>query len=181
MSKNTLMPFSYGGGINSLHDIERCLNLGCDKVSLNNIIRKDKKFLNMAINEFGSQAIVVSIDYVLEDNLPILYDHVSSKKIEDNFDDFLSFIHDQNCGEILLSSVNHNGHLKGYDLSVLKKYRDKIDCPIIINGGCGSPENMINAFEIGSDACGAGSIFYYTKYGYKDIKDTLREKKINVR
>ena len=55
------------------------------------------------------------------------------------------------------------------------------DCPIIINGGCGSPENMINAFEIGSDACGAGSIFYYTKYGYKDIKDTLREKKINVR
>tara|TARA_B100001540_G_C15635891_1_gene564331 strand:+ start:63 stop:827 length:765 start_codon:yes stop_codon:yes gene_type:complete len=181
MSKNTLMPFSYGGGINSLNDIEKCLNLGCDKVSLNNIIRKDKNFLNMAVNEFGTQAIVVSIDYVLENNIPFIYDHVSSKKLDEDFHDFLSFVHDQSCGEILLSSVNNNGFLKGYDLTVLKKYRDKIDCPIITNGGCGSAQNMVDAFEGGSDACGAGSIFYYTKYGYKDIKDVLREKKIKVR
>ena len=181
MSKNTLMPFSYGGGIKTLYDIEKCLNLGCDKVSLNNVVTKNKKFLYEAVKEFGSQAIVVSLDYIVEDNKPFLYDHVTSKKFDINFDDFIKFVYDQKCGEILLSSVNSDGYLKGYDFFVLNEYRKKINCPIIVNGGCGNPIDMLNAFENSTDACGAGSIFYYTKYGYKDIKDFLREKKIKIR
>ena len=177
MSRNTLMPFSYGGGIKTLHDIEKCLNLGCDKVSLNNIILRDDKFLNEAVKEFGSQAITASLDYVIDNNKPFLYDHTRSKKLNIDFDDFIKSVHDKNCGEILITCVNSDGYLKGYNLSI----RKIINCPIIINGGCGVPLNMLNAFEEGADACGAGSIFYYTKYAYKDLKDFLKKNQVKVR
>lgn len=181
MSRNTLMPFSYGGGIKTLHDIERCLNLGCDKVSLNDIIRSDNKFLYEAVKEFGSQAIIASLDYVIDNNKPFLYDHITSKKLDIDFDDFIKSVYDKNCGEILITCVNSDGYLKGYNLSILKKFRKIINCPIIVNGGCGVPLNMLNAFEEGADACGAGSIFYYTKYAYKDIKDFLKKKNIKIK
>ena len=181
MSKNTIMPFAYGGGIKTLKDIEKCLNLGCDKVSLNSIIRSDNEFLNKAVKEFGSQTIIASLDYVIDKNKPFLYDHVTSKKLDTNFDDFIKSVYDKNCGEILISCVNSDGYLKGYELSILKKYKKIINCPIIINGGCGVPLNMLNAFEENADACAAGSIFYYTQYAYSDLKNFLKEKKIKIR
>ena len=181
MSKNTLMPFSYGGGIKNLNDIENCLNLGCDKISLNSSLRKNKNFLKEAVNEFGSQAITVSVDYIVENSKAFLYDHVSSKKLDFYLIDFIKSVYDLNCGEILLSSVNSDGYLNGYDFFVLNQIRSEIDCPIILSGGCGKPSDMLNAFENDADACGAGSIFYYTKYGYQDIKKFLKEKQIKIR
>jgi cyclase len=175
------MPFSYGGGIKNLNDIENCLNLGCDKISLNSSLRKNKNFLKEAVNEFGSQAITVSVDYIVENSKAFLYDHVSSKKLDFNLIDFIKSVYDLNCGEILLSSVNSDGYLNGYDFFVLNQIRSEIDCPIILSGGCGKPSDMLNAFENDADACGAGSIFYYTKYGYQDIKKFLKEKQIKIR
>ena len=181
VSKNTTMPFCFGGGIKNLFEIEKCLKLGCDKVSLNTIIGLDKKFLNKAINLFGSQAIVASIDFFKKNGDFFLYNHTSSSKTSKNLIEHIKYVAEQGCGEIVLTNIDKDGKLNGYDLSVLKEFRHQINCPIILNGGCGSPNDMKDSLIAGADACGAGSIFYYTKYSYRDIKDYLKENDIAVR
>ena len=181
MSKNTLMPFSYGGGIKSLNDIENCLTNGCDKVVINNSIKKNNEFLSKATQEFGKQAITVSVDYFRDKKNYFVYDHSSSKKTNINLYDYLKIINKIGCGEVVISSIDNDGYLNGYDLGPLKKIRKIVDFPIITNGGCGNPKHMEKAFKIGSDACGAGSIFYYTKFSYKDIKNHKKKNKIKVR
>jgi imidazole glycerol-phosphate synthase subunit HisF len=181
MSKNTMMPFSYGGGIKTLADIEKCLKNGCDKVVINNYIKRNNNFLLSAVNEFGRQAITVSIDYYNENNKYFIYDHAISKKTKIKLFDYLKLINKIGCGEIIVTSVNADGFLNGYDLKPIKKIRDIVNFPIIVNGGCGSPKHMLKALKFGGDACGAGSIFYYTQYSYRDIKDHLKKNKINVR
>ena len=110
-----------------------------------------------------------------------VYDHSSSKKTNINLYDYLKIINKIGCGEVVISSIDNDGYLNGYDLGPLKKIRKIVDFPIITNGGCGNPKHMEKAFKIGSDACGAGSIFYYTKFSYKDIKNHLKKNKIKVR
>ncbi len=181
VSKNTIMPFCFGGGIKNLFEIEKCLKLGCDKINLNTIIDLDKKFLREAVNLFGSQAIVASIDFFKKGNDFYLYNHSTSSKTLKNLSDHINYVAEQGCGEIILTNIEKDGKLNGYDLSVLKQFRHKINCPIILNGGCGSPKDIRDALIGGADACGAGSMFYYTKYSYRDIKDYLKENKLAVR
>ena len=85
------------------------------------------------------------------------------------------------AGELLLTSVNHEGHMKGYDTSFYEYVCNEINIPILLNGGCGKPEDINKLYSLGIDGFCAGSIFYYTKYGYKDIKDHLVKNNFNVR
>lgn len=181
MSKNTIMPFSYGGGIKTLHDIEKCLKIGCDKVVINYCNLYDKILLKNSIKDFGKQTIIVSIDYKKIDGKELIFDHVKDMATNIKLSEYIDIINNIGCGEILLTNVANDGQLDGYDYDIIQKFRSKIDCPIIINGGCNSPENMHEAFLKGADACGAGSLFYYTKYSYRDIKDFLKKKNVNVR
>ena len=131
------------------------------------------------MNLFGSPAIVASIDFFKKGNDFYLYNHSTSSKTQKNLSDHINYVAEQGCGEIILTLKV--GKLNGYDLSVLKQFRHKINCPIILNGGCGSPKDIRDALIGGADACGAGSMFYYTKYSYRDIKDYLKENKLAVR
>ena len=181
ISKNTMMPFAYGGGIKTLADIEKCLKNGCDKVVINNYIRKNDNFLSNAINEFGKQAITVSMDYYSKNNKYYIYDHAISKKTNIKLFDYLKSINKVGCGEIIVTSIDADGLLKGYNLNPIKTIRNIVDFPIIVNGGCGSPEHMLKAFKSEADACGAGSIFYHTQNSYGDVKNYLKKNKVNVR
>jgi cyclase len=181
MTSNSLIPITYGGGIKTLFDIEKCLETGCEKVILNSVLFEDKTILDQAVKNFGSQSIIVNIDIKSVNHEFKIYNHskYTIEKIE--LDNFINFCHDYNCGEITVNSVDNDGLMQGYRLDLLKKLRSKINKPLIINGGCGQPSHMKDAIELGADACMGGSIFFFSRYSYSDIKKFLFNEKVNIR
>ena len=181
MTANSLIPISYGGGIKNLIDIENCLNTGCEKVILNSIIHEKPEFLYEAVSKFGSQSIVINIDIKMENNEHKIFNHCKNKIEDKIISEFLKFCQDSECGEIVLTSVENDGMMDGYNFEILNKFRNLISRPLIMNGGCANPENMRKILSNGADACMASSMFYFTKYSYKEVKEYLSNKKINVR
>ena len=181
MTSNSLIPITYGGGIKNLYDIEKCLNTGCEKIVINSILFDDIKFLKEAVKNFGSQSIIVNIDIKTENNTLNVFNH-SKNQIENILlTDHVNICQEYNCGEIIINSVDKDGSMSGYDKTLINKLRPIINKPIIINGGCGNPSDMKEAIDLGADACMAGSIFFFTRYSYKDIKNYLNKNYINVR
>jgi len=181
ISRNSLMPLTYGGGITSIKEIENCLALGCDKVSLNSIALNNPGFVSKAVNIFGSQAIVGAIDYIVIEGKERVYSHAKNEALNTTLEDFFYTLIDTRIGEIVLTSVDHDGTLSGYDLSVLDRIAASCSNPILVNGGCGHPNDMVQAFNNNAAGCCAGSIFYYTEYSYLDIKKHAYVNNINVR
>lgn len=182
LSKNSLMPFSYGGGIQTIDDIQKCLELGCDKVVINSKCLKDIKFVYEAAKVFGNQCIIVSVDYkVLSKNKWGIFSHSGLDTNRLELRQYIKDLVNSGAGEIFLTSVKHEGKMEGYDATLVKKISGEINIPILLNGGCGIPQHMIEPFTSGADGLCAGSIFYFSQYSYKDIKDFLIKNKINVR
>jgi len=181
MTSKNLLPITYGGGIKTLKDIEKCLKTGCEKIILSSILIEDIKFLSEAVKNFGSQSIIVNIDIKKKANKYEIFNHVNSQLNQISLDLFIEKCHEYNCGEIVLNSVQNDGIMEGYDLEMLDYLRPKIKKPLIVSGGCGSPSHMKDAIDKGVDACMAGSIFFFTRYSYIDIKKFLAEKQIKIR
>lgn len=182
LSKNTIMPFSYGGGIQTIGDIQQCLTFGCDKVVINSQFIENIQFVTEAARVFGSQCIVASIDYnILNENNYQIFSHSGLKTDNINVKKYINDLICLGAGEIIITSVNHEGKLKGYDNSLLQNICKEVNIPILINGGCGKPDDMIEPLLLGADGVCASSIFFYTQYAYRDIKNTLYENKIKVR
>ena len=182
LSKNNIMPLSFGGGINSIRDIELCLKHGCDKVVINSTSIKNIQFIKEASKVFGKHCIVCSIDYKFENNELKIYSHsglnTTKIKIRNFIDDLISF----GAGEIILTSVNDDGMMKGFDKKLFQIVPKELEIPIIVNGGCGEPKDILEILSKDQfDATCASSIFFYTQYGYSDIKNFLLENNINVR
>lgn len=180
LSRNANMPFSFGGGIKNLFDIEKALKSGADKVIINNHAIDNVSFIKEASIQFGSQCIVTAVDYKINNHNFFLYSHTKQKNLELDIFDYIKKIEDHGSGEILLSSVDNDGLMKGYDLSLIKKIKN-INIPIILSGGCGNPEHIEKAFNNNIDGVAAGSMFFYSKYSYDDVKSDLKSKNINVR
>jgi len=180
LSKNSSMPFSFGGGIKNLYDIEKSLKAGADKIIINNQAIQNIGFIKEAATEFGSQCITTAVDYKIQDNNFFLYSHTKKKNLEINIFDYIKKIEDSGSGEILLSSVDNDGSMKGFDLSLLEKI-DTLKIPIILSGGCGKPEHIQEAFKQDISAVAAGSIFYYSQFSYDEIKEYLYKKEFNIR
>ncbi len=182
LSRNTLMPFSYGGGIQTIDDIQQCLIYGCDKVIINTKCLQKIEFIKEASRSFGSQCIVASVDYkVTNENKYEIFSHAGSQINNLDINKYIKDLEKFGAGEIMLTSVNHEGKLKGYEKGLLEKVSREINIPILINGGCGIPEHMVEPLLLGADGVCAGSIFYFTQYAYKDIKNILQKNKIKVR
>jgi cyclase len=181
MTLGSLVPITYGGGIKNLTDIENCLNAGCEKVILNSILYENPKFLSEAVKNFGSQAIIVNIDIKKKENNYKIFNQSKNVIEEIKILDHLKFCQESGCGEIVLNSVDNDGMMCGYDPFILKKFRHFINRPLIINGGCGSPQHMKEMFLLGADACMGSSIFYFTRYSYSEIKEFLLKENINIR
>ena len=182
LSKNNIMPLSFGGGINSIKDIELCLKHGCDKVVINSNCIKNINFIKEASTVFGKQCIVCSIDYKFENNKFRIYSHseLNTEKIE--IKDYINDLVKNGAGEIILTSVGNEGMMKGFDKNLLKIIDKELEIPILINGGCGEPNDILEILNKDQfDAVCASSIFFYTQFGYSDIKKFLLENKINVR
>jgi len=174
------MPLTIGGGIRTIDDIYKVLNAGADKVSINSKALEDINFLQEASSLFGSQCIVCSIDVKKVNNEYKVFN--KSKGIIDIHPYELAIKYQEHgAGEILLTSVDFEGYTNGYDIELMKLFKNKLNIPIIINGGMGEPKHAVEAFKNGADAIAAAYIFHFSKYTPNDIKKELLEHNILIR
>lgn len=182
VSKVIRIPFTVGGGISKVEDIEKLLNAGADKVSLNSSIVKNPDLITEASKCFGSQAIVAAIDSRTSKNLHKVFVKGGTEETELETIPWCRKVEELGAGEILLTSMNKDGTKSGYDIDLLQYLSKELTIPIIASGGAGTKEHFLDAFEIANvDACLAASLFHYKELEISDLKKYLFENKIIVR
>jgi cyclase len=174
------MPLTIGGGIRTIEDIYKVLNAGADKVAINSIALEDFGFIKKASSIFGAQCIVCSIDIK---NINGLYKvFTKSKGILDIDPLVLAKEYEKNgAGEILLTSIDAEGSTNGYDIELIKLFKDQLEIPIILNGGMGELKHAVTAIQNGADAIAAAYIFHFSQYTPDDIKKECLNSDIPVR
>tara|TARA_R110000823_G_scaffold282750_1_gene400951 strand:- start:52 stop:813 length:762 start_codon:yes stop_codon:yes gene_type:complete len=180
IANECFMPLTIGGGIDSITDIYTVLHSGADKISINSKALKDLNFIKEAASIFGSQCIVCSIDVAKKDNRHKVY---NKKKGYLDIDPvkLAKKYQDMGAGEILLTSVDREGTTLGYDTELMELFKNKLDIPIILNGGMGKPIHAVEAISSGADAIAAAYVFHFSKYTPEDIRAEMAKNNINVR
>ena len=162
VAKECFMPLSVGGGINSIDKIRRLLLAGADKISITTAAHTDPDLINKAANLFGRQCIVVGLDVKIHDGQYLLYSHCGSQKKTRTLRDFVLEMTERGAGEFVISSIDNDGMMKGYDLESAKEVRRFTEKPIIISGGAGTFMHLVDAFkEAHVDAVACASLFHF--------------------
>ena len=180
IAEECFMPLTIGGGIYSLSDIYSILNAGADKISINSIALEDLSFIKKSSSIFGSQFIVCSIDVK---KINETYKVFNKKKGLIDIDPLLlaKQYQDHGAGEILLTSVDKDGSASGYDINLIKLFRNNLEIPVILNGGMGKPIDAVEAIKNGADAVAAAYIFHFSQYTPDDVKNEMIKSNIPTR
>lgn len=181
IAKECFMPLTLGGGIKSLSDINKLLSIGADKISLNTIALTDPSFIKAASEKFGAQCIIVSIDVIKVSKVYKVYNKNLGIQNNLNLIEWVKNCEDFGAGEILLTSVDNDGKESGYDLELISLLSNEINIPIIANGGAAIPEDAVLAIKAGADAVAAASMFHFTHYTPRHVKEALRKASLPVR
>ncbi|MGM7723649.1 imidazole glycerol phosphate synthase subunit HisF [Metabacillus sp. Hm71] len=178
------IPFTVGGGINSLEDMKRILRAGADKVSLNTAALLNPDLITEGANFFGSQCIVVAIDAKYDEQLGSwrVYTHGGRNATEWEVVQWAQEAVKRGAGEILLTSMDSDGEKNGFNLALNKAVSEAVSVPVIASGGAGNAEHFLHAFQEGkADAALAASIFHYKETSVKEVKAYLENQGVNVR
>jgi imidazole glycerol-phosphate synthase subunit HisF len=178
------IPFTVGGGINSLEDMKRILRSGADKVSLNTAAVLNPSLITEGADFFGTQCIVVAIDAKYDPELGSwrVYTHGGRTATDREVIEWAREAVRLGAGEILLTSMDSDGEKKGFDLKLTKAVSEAVSVPVIASGGAGNAEHFVDAFVEGkADAALAASIFHYKETSVAEVKTYLREKGVEVR
>ncbi|MEQ9309747.1 MAG: imidazole glycerol phosphate synthase subunit HisF [Balneolaceae bacterium] len=182
IAKHINIPFTVGGGIKTVDEIEELLKAGADKVSLNSSIVRNPDLINLASEAFGAQAIVAAVDAKKTNNS---WNVFVKGGTEDTGLDALKWmleVEERGAGEILLTSMDKDGTKSGFDLDLLKIVNKSVRIPVIASGGAGTIQHCIDAIEIAnSDAVLAASIFHFKEIEISDLKTKMAENGISVR
>ncbi|TVZ27821.1 cyclase [Gillisia sp. Hel_I_86] len=176
------IPFTVGGGISSVEDVDILLQNGADKVSINSSAVKNPDLINQLTAKFGSQCITVAIDAKLIEGEWIV--HLVGGKVptELNLFDWAKEVEERGAGEILFTSMNNDGTKNGFANEALAKLSTELNIPIIASGGAGNMQHFCDAFIEGkADAALAASVFHFKEIEIKDLKEELRKNGIPVR
>ena len=156
------MPFSVGGGIETLEDIKSILSAGSEKVVLNSYAVENKNLIKEASDRFGSQSVVVSIDVKQKNNQYEVYTHSGNKATGLNPFDLAIEMEKLGAGEIFLTSIDRDGMYCGYDLELIRNIVDIVNIPVICCGGAGTSQHLRDGLEIGrASGVAAGSMFIF--------------------
>ncbi|MCL6570258.1 MAG: imidazole glycerol phosphate synthase subunit HisF [Bacillus sp. (in: Bacteria)] len=178
------IPFTVGGGINSLEDMKRILRAGADKVSLNTAAVINPELIKEGAGYFGSQCIVVAIDAKFDVGLGTwrVFTHGGRKATDKKVVEWAMEAALLGAGEILLTSMDSDGEKNGFDLVLTKAVSEAVPIPVIASGGAGNAGHFEDAFLDGkADAALAASIFHYKETSVQEVKSYLREKGVVVR
>lgn len=183
VAESIFIPFTVGGGIRTLDDIQNLLRAGCDKVSMNTSALEDFDLVREASKRFGSQCIVVAIDAKqIQPHQWKVFTHGGRRPTEWNALDWALQAESLGAGEILLTSMDRDGTGEGYDLELVRRVSETVSIPVIASGGAGTLEHLYEAFSTGkADAILAASIFHYGEYSITEAKNFLAKKGIPVR
>jgi len=180
-SKKCFVPLTVGGGVRSVEDINKLLNCGADKVSINTAAVKNPEVIIESSKKFGSQCIVVAIDAKKNDDKWEVFTHGGRNNTEMNAIDFAKKIEDSGAGELLVTSMDRDGTQVGYDIDLISKISSKVNIPVIASGGVGNLDHLVDGIKSGASAVLAASIFHYGKQSIKEAKEYLDSKGIPVR
>jgi cyclase len=179
------IPFTVGGGIRSASDMKIMLELGAEKVSVNTSAIQAPELINEGAYRFGSQCVVVAID---ARRVPgkrgqwEVFTHGGRNPAGLDAVEWAKEAATRGAGELLVTSMDTDGHLKGYDLGLLRAISDAVTVPVVASGGAGGPDHMAAALTEGhADAVLAASIFHFGTYSIRQVKEALAAKGIPVR
>lgn len=176
------IPFTVGGGINELDDVARLLNAGADKVSINSSALRNPALINEISSHYGSQVCVCAIDARLDEDGWHCYVKGGRERTDRGLFEWAKEVADRGAGEILFTSMDHDGVKQGFANEALAKLSEEVSIPVIASGGAGTKEHFKDAFTIGkADAALAASVFHFGEIKISDLKHYLYNEGINVR
>lgn len=176
------IPFTVGGGISSIEDVDALLKCGADKVSINSSAVKRPELVNELADKFGSQCVVVAIDAKqIGDSWKV---HLAGGSIPTEIDlfDWAKEVEERGAGEILFTSMDHDGTKNGFANEALAKLSSELHIPIIASGGAGTMQHFVDTFKEGkADAALAASVFHFGEIPIPQLKKELKKQDIEVR
>jgi imidazole glycerol-phosphate synthase subunit HisF len=176
------VPLTVGGGITNLTQIISLLHYGADKISLNSVLFDNPHLVNEAAHQFGVQCIVASIDVRRLDGRFTCLSHSGTRNSRREPVTWAKELADRGAGEILLTSIDRDGTMKGYDLELIEMVTSAVNVPVIASGGAGNYQHMIDAVkQAGASAVAAASIFHFTEQTPFGAKAAMRVAGIPVR
>ncbi len=182
IARNVNIPFTVGGGIKELKDVEPLLSAGADKVTINSAAVKDPELISRIASSYGSQFVVVAIDAKFESGEWYVYVNGGRIKTDKKLFDWAREAEKRGAGEILFTSMNHDGTRKGYANEATARISRDLGIPVIASGGAGKMMHFVDAFSEGeADAALAASIFHFREIGIRDLKNHLKEHNIPIR
>lgn len=176
------IPFTVGGGINALEDVDRMLSAGADKVSVNSAALRRPEFIDEITSRFGSQVCVCAIDARNDEDGWHCYVNGGRIRVERTLLDWAKEVADRGAGEILFTSMDHDGVKQGFANEALAMLADALPIPVIASGGAGCREHFRDAFLVGkADAALAASVFHFGEIPIPELKDYLIGEGIKIR
>lgn len=182
IAKHINIPFTVGGGIKTVDEIEELLKAGADKVSLNSSIVHDPDLINRASKAFGAQAIVAAVDAKRHNTSWNVYIKGGTEDTGLDAIAWMQEVEARGAGEILLTSMDRDGTKSGFDLELLSQVNKKVRIPVIASGGAGSIQHCLEAITTAqADAILAASIFHFREIEIADLKQEMKKHGISVR
>jgi cyclase len=179
--KKCFVPLTVGGGVRSVDDINKLLNCGADKVSINTAAVQNEKVVEESAKQFGSQCIVVAIDAKKNNDGWEIFTHGGRTATGIKALEFSSKMEKCGAGELLVTSMDKDGTQSGYDIELMQKISSRVNIPVIASGGVGNLDHLVDGIKSGASAVLAASIFHYGTYSINEAKQYLASKDIPVR
>jgi len=183
VSKNCFVPLTAGGGIKNVDEIKQILKVGGDKISINSEAVKNPNLINEAAKKFGSQCIVISID-VKKNNSGEYEVYIERGKTPTSLDpiSWAKEVVNRGAGEILITSIDREGTMKGYDLELIKMISNSVSVPVISNGGAGTRQHFVDAIkQANASGVAASSVFHFSDSNLTQVKSFIYNAGIPIR
>ena len=182
VARQVSIPFTIGGGINEMADADILLNSGADKISINSAAVRNPQLIDDLAKAFGTQFVVVAVGKRVVGGKKHVYLKGGRDKTDIETEDWIKEAESRGAGEILLTSMDHDGTKNGFDTFFLKKINDQLHIPLIASGGAGNQQHFVDVFQQSNvDAALAASVFHYGEILIPELKSTLRSNGIVVR
>ena len=183
VSKDCFVPLTAGGGIKSVNDMENLLKVGADKISINSAAIDNPNLISEGAKKFGSQCMVISIDAKkIDSNRYEVFSHRGQKETGLDPIRWAKTAVEKGAGEILLTSIDNEGIMEGYDLELIKQVASSVSVPVVANGGAGTRQHFVDAIKIGkASAVAASSVFHFSDSNLTQVKSYIFNAGISIR
>lgn len=182
IARHINIPFTVGGGISDEENVNSLLDAGADKITVNSSAVYNPNLINVLAKRFGSQCVVLSVDTKLVGTTQKVFTHGGRTETEKELILWAKEAVERGVGEILLTSMDHDGTKNGFAIEITKTLSEMLPIPIVASGGAGNMEHFVDVFQNGkADAALAASIFHFGEIGIPELKKYLNNKNISVR